>query len=328
MELLHRLGADAGDLSDGDVDAAIELASGLSLPDPGDGRTRFLWESLATLGCTDLQVARAVEPHLDARAILHEAGLDAPAGSTWGVFAAEGPGVRLRAEPVDGGWVLHGTKPWCSLADRLTHALVTAWVDDDRRGLFAVALDDPTVERAPGPWAARGLTDIVSTPVSFDGTSASPVGGPGWYLERDGFAWGGIGVAAVWFGGAVAVADRVRSVAAQRRPDDVALLHLGTLDAALSAARRALAEAARRVDAGHAAAGAGVVLALRTRQAVFDAAETVLRTADHALGPGPLVAEPDHAGRVADLHLYLRQHHAERDLVALGGQVVDGAGEW
>ncbi|MFC6043078.1 acyl-CoA dehydrogenase family protein [Nocardioides hankookensis] len=327
-ERLRRLGADAGDLSGRGVEAALDLASGLALPHPGAGRTRFLWEALATLGAADLQVARSVEPHLDALAILHEAGLDAPAGSTWGVFAAEGPGVRLRAEVADGGWTLLGTKPWCSLADRLTHALVTAWVDDERRGLFAVALADATVDRAPGPWAARGLTDVVSTPVSFDGTRASPVGGPGWYLERDGFAWGGIGVAAIWYGAAVAVADRVRSVASHRRPDDVALLHLGTIDVALAAARNALREAASRVDAGHAAADAGVALALRTRQAVFDAAETVLRAADHGLGPGPLVAEPDHAARVADLHLYLRQHHAERDLVALGREVADGEEPW
>ena len=35
------------------------------------------------------------------------------------------------------------------------------------------------------------------------------VGEPGWYLDRPGFAWGGIGVAAVWYGATVAVARRV-----------------------------------------------------------------------------------------------------------------------
>ena len=46
----------------------------------------------------DLSVARAMEPHLDACAILAESGAPSPARrDTWGVFAAEGPGVRLEA---------------------------------------------------------------------------------------------------------------------------------------------------------------------------------------------------------------------------------------
>ena len=35
------------------------------------------------------------------------------------------------------------------------------------------------------------------------------------------------------------------------------------------------------------------------------------------------MAEPEHAARVADLRLYLRQHHAERDLAALGRLVAE-----
>ena len=38
----------------------------------------------------------------------------------------------------------------------------------------------------------------------------------------------------------------------------------------------------------------------------------------HALGPAPLAFDADHAARVADLEIYLRQHHAERDVAALG----------
>ena len=129
-------------------------------------------------------------------------------------------------------------------------------------------------------------------------------------------------MAAVWYGGAVAVARRVRAVASEREPDQIGLWHLGMIDAALTSARAVLAEAAAEVDAGRAGGAAGALLALRVRQVVFDAAESVLRRADHALGPGPLVAEPEHAARVADLHLYLRQHHAERDGAALGGRVV------
>ncbi|MGZ5406145.1 MAG: hypothetical protein ACXWDL_15955, partial [Nocardioides sp.] len=188
---------------------------GAVLTAPGSGDTPRLWGTLATLGALDLQLARAVEPHLDALAILAEAdaaGHDVPTvpGAAWGVYAAEGPGVRLVATSEADEWRLSGTKPWCSLADRVSHALVTAWVDDERRGLFAVDLGQRSVATdRPEKWHARGLRDVVSLSVEMDGARATPVGPPGWYLERDGFAWGGMGVAAVWYGGAVGVARRL-----------------------------------------------------------------------------------------------------------------------
>ena len=308
---------------------ALELARSwsTSLPLPGRGATLRLWEALATVGAIDLSVARALEPHLDAVAILAEAGHPAPTG-TWGVFAAEGPGARLQAShrpDADTGadqWLLDGTKPWCSLAEHLTHALVTAWVDDHRRGLFAVELDHPGVHPATGSWHARGLSAIPSGPVDFTGVPAVSVGEPGWYLERSGFAWGGIGVAAIWYGGAVAVARRVLRGTRERRPDQLALVHLGDIDRALFAARSVLAEAATRIDAGRADGDAGALLALRVRNVVADTVERVLTVADHALGPAPLALEAEHAQRVADLRLYVRQHHAERDSAALGSELV------
>ena len=304
-----------------DVGAALDLAAawGDRLPRPGRGRTRCLWEALATLGAADLQVARVCEPHVDALAIIDELGRgDVPAGSTWGVFAAEGPGVRLEAREGPHGWTLHGTKPWCSLAGRLSHALVTAWRGDER-GLFAVELSGPGVSTTGGTWVARGLPDVVSTAVGFDAVVATEVGGPGWYLQRDGFAWGGIGVAAVWHGGAVGVARRLARQAAERDLDQIGRAHLGAVDLALHASRAVLAEAAEAVDAGAARGAAGAVLAHRVRGVVAASVAEVLRRSDHALGPGPLVGEAAHAAAVADLHLYVRQHHAERDDAALGG---------
>ena len=43
-----------------------------------------------------------------------------------------------------------------------------------------------------------------------------------------------------------------------------------------------------------------------------------LAEADAALGPAPLVQNEDHARRVSDLHLYLRQHHGLRDTARIG----------
>ena len=57
------------------------------------------------------------------------------------------------------------------------------------------------------------------------------------------------------------------------------------------------------------------------------AAEEVIIRAGHALGPAPLALDERHARRIADLSLYLRQHHAERDEAALGRAVLE-LDEW
>ena len=127
--------------------AAVELARELAprVPPPSGGRTIERWEVLASLGAGDLSVARIAEAHLDALAILAESG---PGSVTdrgvWGVYAAEGPGMRLDATPGLDGWQLTGRKPWCSGADVNDRALVTAHVDGGRR-LFAIDLRSSTV---------------------------------------------------------------------------------------------------------------------------------------------------------------------------------------
>ncbi|GAA2746358.1 acyl-CoA dehydrogenase family protein [Terrabacter aerolatus] len=322
----------------GDVTTSTDPTSALELvrrrpdafPPPGRGATLSLWESLATVAATSLTAARAVEPHLDALAILAEArtaGHPVPetgGDATWGVFAAEGPGSRLVATETGdrSGARLSGTKPWCSLAGSLSHALVTAWDTGSTRRLYAVRLGPANgVTVQPATWHARGLSEVPSGPVTFEDTEAVPIGPSGWYLERPGFAWGGMGVAAIWYGGAVGVARRL--LRPRREPDQVAQMHVGAVDASLWAARATLAEAARLVDDGHATGAAGAALALRVRHVVAGAAESVLGHVGHATGPAPLALEEDHARRVADLHLYLRQEHAERDAAALGRHLLD-----
>jgi alkylation response protein AidB-like acyl-CoA dehydrogenase len=315
----------------GDPDRAIRFATSVEslVPRPGTGRTKGLFSFLTGMASADLTAARIVEAHLDARAILAEAGQVARDGS-WGVFAAEGPGVRLDATEVGGAFELSGTKPWCSLAGLLDHALVTAHTSGGHRRLFEVDLRAHGVSVREGEWAALGLRDVPSGPVDFDRVAAVPVGADEWYLDRAGFAWGGIGVAACWLGGAVGLANRLwaGAVAPGREPDQIALMHLGAVDAALFSAGTVLDEAARAIDGGEATGDAGRVLAARARLIVANAVEEVLRRAAHSLGPGPLAQEAEHARRVADLELYVRQHHAERDEAALGRKIISGERPW
>jgi alkylation response protein AidB-like acyl-CoA dehydrogenase len=301
-----------------DVSALVHHARefGSRLPLPGRGNTAARWQILTELAQANLSAARVFEAHTDALAILAEAGEPAPDG-TYGVFAAEAPGARLVAEPDGGQFRLTGTKPWCSLGSVLDWGLVTAHVRDGRR-LFRVDLRAPTVVAEPSKgWIARGLPTITSTSLTFTATPATPIGEVDWYLRRSGFSWGGIGVAAGWYGGALGLQQRLRQNA-ESRNDDLAHLAVGTVDAKLHAAGATLAAAAAAIDRGDADGAAGELLALRVRAVVVDAAERTLRAVAHALGPAPLAFEEEHARRVADLELYLRQHHDERDLAALG----------
>ena len=306
-----------------EVEGSLALARSREQVARSMGRDSWqVLSSLATLGSVDLTTARTVEPHWDAVAILDRARATAPEDATWGVYAAAPPGTRLTARRAAGGWRLTGAKPWCSLADRVSHALVTADLDDGAAGLLAVDLHATGVSVDPGAWVPRGLRDVTTSTVTFDAVPASPVGPPGWYLDRPGFAWGGIGVAAVWFGGAAALAGALWAAARTRRPDQVALMHLGACDVALHGTLLGLRDAAGAIEAGRADGAAGRLLASRVRAQAAACAELVLTTVGHALGPAPLAMDAVHAARVADLTLYVRQHHAERDLAALGRLVA------
>ena len=64
------------------------------------------------------------------------------------------------------------------------------------------------------------------------------------------------------------------------------------------------------------------VVARRVRGFVRTVADDVLGITARATGPAPLTFEDEHARRVADLTVYLRQDHGERDLAALGARLT------
>ena len=332
LPLLGRVGP-----ASGNVPALLGLAAtaGVSWPLPGGGQTAVLWELLASVAGVDVAAARVFEPHLDALAILAQAGETAPAG-TWGVFAAEGPGKRLEATSTGGTVVLNGSKPWCSLARQLDHALVTAHTHDGGRAAFAVDLRHGGVDSEEPAWVARGLREIPSGTVRFDQVPAVPVGGSGWYHSRPGFAWGGMGVAACWLGGAVGVARDFRKglqagADAGRQPDQLALAALGEADRIITSALQYLARTASRIDDRTLGAGAGHSAwseAQRVRGTVAAAVERVLQLVGSNRGPGPLAFDEPYAKRMADLALYVRQHHGQRDDAQLGSLVLSGDCQW
>ncbi len=300
----------------------------LNLPLPGGGRTRQRWAALAELGEEDLSLARLAEGHTDALAILAELGtLTAPpAGSRWGVWAAQPPGPGLKASKTARGWRLDGTKQYCSGARSVTDALVTATAPDGSR-LFTVSARD--LSPVPGTWPATGMAGSDTLSVGFADIPAEPVGRPGQYPDRPGFAHGGAGVAACWYGGARGVGRTLIAAAADRDLGPHALAHLGAVDIALHTARAALEQAAAEIDADpDDRQMGGRRRALRLRALIEATATEVMQRVGRALGAGPLSHDEAHGRRVADLTVYLRQHHAERDLAELGALVADNGTTW
>ena len=298
-------------------------AGELDLPLPGSGRTGSRWWKLAALTENDVVAGRLAEAHADAVAILAE--LDGPppvAGGFWGVWAAEAPQSLVTVtEDEAGSAVLDGTKAWCSGAGICTHALVTARREDNVRGLYAVDLHQPGVQPLPDGWHNVGMHASDTRSVQFTEAVGVPVGRPGEYLTRPGFWHGAMGVAACWLGGARGVAAPLyRAVADEHEGavrDAHAHAHLGAVDAALAAAEAMLVSAACYVDAEPHGKRTELI-ARRVRAVVEHAADEAITRTGRALGPAPLVLDGRHAQRVADLTIYVRQSHAERDLAALG----------
>jgi alkylation response protein AidB-like acyl-CoA dehydrogenase len=301
----------------------------LDLPRPGQGRTRVRWAALAALAEADLSLVRLGEGHADAVAILDElGGPPPPPHSRWGVWAAMPPGPSLSAELRGGTWRLDGTKQYCSGARACTHVLVTADTADGTR-LFAVRTAEDGVRPLPGTWPAVGMAGSDTLDVRFASVPAEPVGPPGGYTARPGFSHGGGGVAACWYGGARGVARPLLAAARDRDIGPHAFAHLGAVDIGLRSALAALDEAADEIDDDPLdRKGTAARRTLRVRTLVESVASDVLNRVGRALGAGPLGHDADHARRTADLAVYLRQHHAERDLEQLGRLVAKGGSNW
>jgi hypothetical protein len=267
----------------------------------------------------DLQLARLAEAHLDALIIGGEAGRLVDATSTFGVWASDGPESRLVAAPGnDNRWTIEGRKQYCTGAGIVTDALVTAHAPG---GLRLVHLDVRTSgSRADlSTWRTSAFAETHTGAVAFSESLDADrlVGAPNWYLERPGFWLGAIRVAACWAGGAVGLVD---ALAARHPPRDAhRLAHMGTLDA-ISWELRLLV---RLAATGALETDRPEVDAARIRLLVAERCHEVLTRVARAGGPAVLALDGPMAAHYAQLQLYIRQHHAERDAERLGRLVGD-----
>jgi hypothetical protein len=302
------------------------IESGLDqLEPPGAGATLQRWAALAAVAEHDLSLAKLYEGHTDALAILRELGEARTAGGSWATWAAEAPQGRAVIETTaDGGIRLQGSKCWCSGAADVTHGLLTAWYEDGRGPqLVSVTMAQPGIVVSSEAWHAVGMAGSASLNIAFHGARARRVGNEGEYLSRAGFWHGGAGVAACWYGGARALGESLRQSLLKAGPASAhpfRLAALGKVELALTQTAALLREAAAWIDANPQHDASAV--ALRVRLAAEQCAAIVLDECGRALGAAAYCLDADFARRAADLPVFVRQSHGERDFAALGSKMA------
>jgi alkylation response protein AidB-like acyl-CoA dehydrogenase len=299
-----------------------QIAAGYGdvLPKPGSGGTPARFAALADWATRDLSLGRLVEGHVDALAILAEAGKIVDSGAVYGVWAARQSVGGTTAVRVAEGWHLEGTKAFCSGSTRIDRALVTAECEDGYR-LFDISVAENVKGAHAGSWPAVGMADSLSETLEFGGPpvpTSRAIGPPNFYLERPGFWFGATGVAACWYGGARGlVHDVLRSIGPH--PSEPVMVELGHAVAHIDLMRRAIDSSAREIDddprdrADDAKRRAFVI-----RHAVHHAAQEVLVHAAAAGGARPFCLNSEQAQRVADLYVYLAQYNGPQDANVLG----------
>ncbi len=218
-------------------------------------------------------------------------------------FGSDVAGLKVTATPTDGGYLLNGTKTWCTFAGRATALMVLARTNPDpdagHRGLSILIVDKPTDdghefrhESGGGVLEGRaiptlGYRGMHSFEVNFSDwfvPEANLIGGEdgkgrGFYLQMAGFENGRVQTAA-------------RSVGVMQRAYELALeygegrkvfgqsldqyqltkVKLGTMAALIQISRQYAYEVARLMAAGNGAAEAAMAKAF-----VCKAAEWVTR---------------------------------------------------
>ena len=307
------------------------------LPLPGSGHTLERWRALAAVAEHDLSLAKLYEGHTDALAILAELGgvsqrLSPGDERVWGVWASEAPGGRVSFKATtpatDGAVLLTGVKHWCSGARTASHALLTVWPVDgqqpsDAPQLVWLPIDQSGVHVIADAWKAVGMHGSASLQVRLTGARAWLVGRPGQYLSRPGFWQGGAGVAACWYGGTATLAKTLHRALAdrpERSRSPFLLAAAGKVAVKMRAMALMLQDAARWIDE-HPNADASE-MALGIRLAAAACATEVLEEVAAALGATPFCTDAVLSRAAADLPVFIRQSHGDRDYAALGQQLV------
>ncbi len=309
---------------------AMAREGALELPLPGRGHTAERHMRLFDIARRHpVSVARLVEAHTDAVAILSEAERDPTPDAIYGVWASNSPTTGVHVRPTrserdvstSGDSVISGSMPFASGLGCVTRALITGTALKGSDEAVLVDIDArpcDTIVVTTDNWATPALADSNTGSINFHDhptSTADVVGPPGWYLGRVGFWHGACGPAACWAGAAAGLID-----AAVHLVDDNAhrRAHLGAMRSHLWALEAVLRQAGTDIDRQPADTHEAQHRARALRHHVERTVADILDRFGRAFGPRPFALDTDLNQRWLDTHLYTRQDHAERDLEALG----------
>ncbi|WP_298447476.1 hypothetical protein [uncultured Marinobacter sp.] len=301
------------------------------VPFMGEGHSLARLSFLTTIARHDLGLARLIEGHLDATQILREAQCPAGKDMLYAIWASGGPAdtSQITQSDVTGrSTELNGSKPFCSGSDIVDRALVYIYPSEQ-----IIEINLRTIDAGKrlvfdgGLWKSNAFSETHTWTVTFNDlpiTQADYVGEPTWYFERPGFCLGALAPAACWAGGAIALVDSVRE---RTLKDGHAKAHLGAMAASAHSMQLMLKWGAEQIDADPTnQSGSMFPVALLVRHHIERGCTEILDRFGRTLGPRPFAFEADNARRIAELNLYIRQCHAERDLEELGAYLEEHSG--
>lgn len=226
-------------------------------------------------------------------------------------YGSDVAALMLRATPTDGGWLLDGTKTWCTFAGKAGLLMVVARTDPDRslghRGLSVFLVEKPSFEghefqfaqpdggrlsgRAIPTIGYRGMHSFDLAFERFFVPSENVIGeqaglGRGFYLTMAGMTGGRIQTAGRALGVMRAALDAAVAHASDRRVFGAPLasyqltrVKLARMAARYAACRHLAYDVARRLDAGGDSADASLAKLIACR-----AAEWITREAQQIHG--------------------------------------------
>lgn len=293
------------------------------VPPMGEGQSLARLHFLTTIARRDLSLARLIEGHLDATQILREALRPVDNDMLYAIWASGGPADTsqiTQSKSAGRGAELTGSKPFCSGSDIVDRALIYIYPSEQLVDMNMRAVDSRArIVFEGGQWKSSAFSDTHTWTVTFHGlpiTQDDYIGGYKWYFERPGFCLGALAPAACWAGGALALVDSVRQ---RTLKGGHAKAHLGAMVASTCSMQSMLKWGAGQIDADPTnKSGSMFPMALLVRHHIERGCTETLDRFGRTLGPRPYAFEADNARRIAELNLYIRQCHAERDLEELG----------
>ncbi|RKT54587.1 acyl-CoA dehydrogenase family protein [Saccharothrix australiensis] len=319
---------------------------------PLAGRTYPLWAMTRELARADLSLARCWEAHANCQVLLDALGSPeqrrrwfdgiVTRGERWAAWSGEPParrggdaGFGTTLTRVDGGWLVNGSKAFCTSAGAAHWAILL--INRDAPGgarhgdgsaehllMLACDLTDPTVVVDDSWWHPIGMRATVSHRVRFEGTfipDEHRIGPPGAYL-RDGWQAAFTPHYAASFLGAAGAAHDY-ALATAHADDPYVQQRVGRMSINLETGDLWLRHVAELWDTGRReeARQAGA----RARHVVEHLAEDTVQQCVRACGARSLV-RPSPVERVLrDLSLYLRHDNDDHVLATIGKALLGRA---